>query len=204
MDGPVVHALRPFPGGFEEAPIAFLDRDGVINMSLNGYVNRPRELRLIPGTGGAMRRLREAGFLLCVVTNQSAIERGLWSDERLHRIHDRMDELLLDEGAQPDLVLACPHVPWGGCTCRKPEAGMLDLGAHLLRAPAGFGTMRERWNGDSSGTPHPHDIMVGDRTSDLKAGLAFGARSFLVRRDAGLESLMERLLDMNDRGDGVI
>ena len=46
--------------------------------------------------------------------------------------------------------------------------------------------------------------MVGDRTSDLKAGLAFGARSFLVRRDAGLESLMERLLDMNDRGDGVI
>lgn len=86
MDGPIAHALRPFAGGREQAPIAFLDRDGVLNMSLDGYVNHPHELELLQGTERAMRMLRDEGFLLCVVTNQSAVGRGVWDDERLHQI----------------------------------------------------------------------------------------------------------------------
>ncbi len=203
MDGPVVYARRPFPGGRTDAPIAFLDRDGVLNMSMNGYVNRPEELRLIAGTGAAMRSLRDAGFLLCVVTNQSAIERGHWDDERLHLIHDRLDDLLKHEGAQPDLVLACPHLPWAGCDCRKPAPGMLGLGAHLLRSEDGFEAMRERWESGLHARPHPLDVMVGDRRSDVQAGTRYGARSFWAKRDRGLRAMLSRLLDPNDHGDEV-
>ena len=203
MDGPVVHARRSFPGGRTDAPIAFLDRDGVLNMSLNGYVNKPGELRLIAGTGAALRSLREAGFLLCVVTNQSAIDRGHWDDDRLHLIHDRLDELLKHEGAQPDLVLACPHVPWAGCDCRKPAPGMLDLGAHLLRSVGGFEAMRQRWKRGQQAQPHPLDAMVGDRRSDLQAGAQYGARPFWAKRDRGLHTVLSRILDPEDIGDEV-
>jgi D-glycero-D-manno-heptose 1,7-bisphosphate phosphatase len=172
-------------------------------MSLNGYVNRPSELRLISGTGEAMRALRDAGYLLCVVTNQSAIERGHWDDERLHLIHDRLDDLLKHAGAQPDLVLACPHVPWEGCNCRKPEPGMLGLGARLLRSTEGFEGMRQRWKTGDHAQPHVLDVMVGDRKTDLEAGARYGARSFWAKRDRGLQILLPRLLDTNDTGDGV-
>ena len=141
MDGPLVHALRSFPGGAVDAPIAFLDRDGVLNVSLDGYVNTPEELSLIRGTAEAMRALREAGFLLCVVTNQSAVDRGHWGEERLHQIHDRLHDVLKEDDAQPDLILSCPHLPWARCGCRKPGTGMLELGSHLLRSSDGFGPM---------------------------------------------------------------
>ena len=203
MDGPVVYARRSFAGGKTDAPIAFLDRDGVLNMSLNGYVNRPGELRLIAGTGAAMRALRDAGFLLCVVTNQSAIERGHWDDERLHLIHDRLDDLLKHEGAQPDLVLACPHVPWEGCDCRKPAPGMLGLGAHLLRSMDGFEAMRQRQVSGDHAPPHGADVMVGDRRTDLQAGARYGARPFWAKRDRGLQTILPRLLNPNDIGDEV-
>ena len=202
MDGPIAHALRPFPGGREDAPIAFLDRDGVLNMSLDGYVNHPHELALLPGTERAMRVLRDEGFLLCVVTNQSAVGRGVWDDERLHQIHDRFDAMLAAAGAQPDLILACPHVPWAGCGCRKPRTGMLSLGASLLRSEHGFGVLRQRMN-NVEAPPNNDDVMVGDRGSDISAGLAFGARAFHAVRDLGLDSLLPRLLDRDDPGDRV-
>ena len=202
MDGPIAHALRPFPGGREDAPIAFLDRDGVLNMSLDGYVNHPHELALIPGTERAMRVLRDEGFLLCVVTNQSAVGRGVWDDERLHQIHDRFDGMLAPAGAQPDLILACPHVPWAGCGCRKPRTGMLSLGASLLRSEHGFGVLRQRMN-NVEAPPNNDDVMVGDRGSDISAGLAFGARAFHAVRDLGLDSLLPRLLNWDDPGDRV-
>ncbi|MEC9204131.1 MAG: HAD-IIIA family hydrolase [Candidatus Thermoplasmatota archaeon] len=202
MDGPIAHALRPFAGGCKRAPIAFLDRDGVLNMSLDGYVNHPHELELLRGTERAMRRLRDEGFLLCVVTNQSAVGRGVWDDERLHQIHDRFDAMLAASGAQPDLILACPHVPWAGCGCRKPKTGMLSLGASLLRSEHGFGVLRQRMN-NVEAPSIIDDVMVGDRGSDIRAGLTFGARTFLAVRDLGLESLLARLVDRSDPGDEV-
>lgn len=202
MDGPIAHALRPFAGGRQDAPIAFLDRDGVLNMSLDGYVNHPHELELIPGTVRSLLTLRDQGFLLCVVTNQSAIGRGLWDDERLHEIHDRFDGMLAPYGAQPDLILACPHVPWAGCACRKPRSGMLSLGAYLLRSNEGFGVLRQRMN-NAEGDVHPGDLMAGDRGTDVKAGLSFGARTFRTARDVGLEPLLGRLNDREDPGNGV-
>ncbi len=202
MDGPIAHALRPFAGGREQAPIAFLDRDGVLNKSLDGYVNHPHELELLQGTERAMRMLRDEGFLLCVVTNQSAVGRGVWDDERLHQIHDRFDAMLAAAGAQPDLILACPHVPWAGCGCRKPKTGMLSLGASLLRSEHGFGVLRQRLE-NAEASADDADVMVGDRGSDVRAGLGFGARTFRAMRDLGLEPLLARLLDRDDPGDKV-
>ena len=69
---------------FGQRPIAFIDRDGVLNYGRNGYVNHPHELKIIPGSGKAIARLRSKGYAICVVTNQSPIMRKLWSVERLY------------------------------------------------------------------------------------------------------------------------
>ena len=78
MDGPIVDGF-----GRATGPIAFIDRDGVLNYGRNGYVNHPEELKIIPGSGSAIARLRAKGYAICVVTNQSPIMRKLWTVERL-------------------------------------------------------------------------------------------------------------------------
>ena len=92
MDGPIVDG-----GGSAPGPIAFIDRDGVLNYGRNGYVNHPHELKIIPGSGHAIARLRAKGYTICVVTNQSPIMRKLWTEERLRTIHVALREQLLSE-----------------------------------------------------------------------------------------------------------
>ena len=202
MDGPIAHALRPFAGGREDAPIAFLDRDGVLNMSLDGYVNHPHELELLRGTERAMRMLRDEGFLLCVVTNQSAVGRGVWDDERLHQIHDRFDAMLAacrgatrPHSGLPSRALGWVRMPQAEDRHAEPWRIAAPLRARLWCASA---THEQR-----RGPPNNDDVMVGDRGSDIRAGLAFGARTFHAVRDLGLESLLPRLLDWDDPGDRV-
>lgn len=190
-----------------QAPIAFLDRDGVINLSVDGHVSHPDQVRLIPGAASGIARLRREGMAICIVTNQSGVDRGWTSETGIHAIHDRLTELLLedDEEAHIDLTLTCPHTPWHGCGCRKPESGLLRLGAHLIRTAGWKGTLRGRTDLPPSvaslGTAL--DIMVGDRRSDLMAGHGHGARSFRAPRDLGLQPVLHRLLDHEDRGDEV-
>lgn len=112
----------------------FLDRDGTLNREVS-FVARPEQFDLLPGVAEALRRLRDAGFALVVVTNQSGIARGLYTESDLARVHERAQSLL------PGLVRAfvhCPHHPdepgpWGGpCTCRKPQAGLLHQAKEML------------------------------------------------------------------------
>ena len=77
MEGPIIDG-----SGSASGPIAFIDRDGVLNYGRNGYVNHPHELNVIPGSGKAIARLRNKGYAICVVTNQSPIMRQLWTVER--------------------------------------------------------------------------------------------------------------------------
>ncbi len=147
----------------------FLDRDGVINVECD-YLHDPEQVVLIPGTADALKQIRAAGFLAVVVTNQSGIARGMYSEADTHAVHRRINELLGKEDAQIDAFYLCPHHPGysGECSCRKPAPGMLLAAARDLQI-------------DLS-----RSFMVGDRISDLAAGKNAGCRnSYLVRTGYG-------------------
>ena len=148
--------------------VVLLDRDGTINEEI-GYVLRPEELRLLPGSLEALRGLRELGLGLVVVTNQSPIGRGMLSEEGLGAIHDRLRELLAEGGVTLDAIEHCPHRPEDGCACRKPATGMVDRAARAL----GFDPA-EGW-------------VVGDHAGDMRLGRAVGARTILVLSGHGEE-----------------
>ena len=216
MAGIIAHwGVGTFSTDFSNNPIAFLDRDGVINVGRPGYVNRPSEMELLPNAAHALAALREAGFSICVVTNQSAISRGLWDHARLESIHKELQRLLLEENERGyvDLFLTCPHKYEDGWGCRKPSPEMLHLGHRLLRRD-NINGLREfqseiyqpsgdlvDWWAEKSLPVNSLDLMVGDRRSDMGAGWAYGARIFRVRADEGVHSALSRLLDVNDAGD---
>ncbi len=151
----------------------FLDRDGVINAEVE-YLYKPDETVILPGVVSALRRLREAGFLAIVVTNQSGVARGMYGEADVHAVHERIRELLAAEGASVDGFYHCPHHPKfsSPCDCRKPQPGM------LLAACRDFDIDPAR------------SAMVGDRLSDLAAGRAAGCRAcYLVKTGYGLETI---------------
>lgn len=140
----------------------FVDRDGTIIEDV-GYPRHPAEIRLLPGAAEGLRRLSDAGFPLVLVSNQSGVGRGLLSSDDLRRTHARLLELLGDHGIELAGAYYCPHAPWEGCTCRKPSPGALrqasaDLGVHLEGS-----------------------FVVGDKASDIDAGLRAGCRTVLLR-----------------------
>ena len=145
-----------------------LDRDGTI-IEEQDYLSRPEQVRLLPGVGGALRRLRQMGFGLVVTTNQSGVGRGLFDEAQLTRIHQRLKELLAAEGVHLDGFYVCIHKPDDGCDCRKPKLGLLqEAAAELCFRPE-----------DS--------IVIGDKDCDIEMGRRAGAVTFLVRTGYGAQ-----------------
>lgn len=141
---------------------AFLDRDGVINID-TAYLHRWEDFRFVPGAVEAMRRLHQAGYALVVVTNQSGIARGFYTEDEYQVLTRHMVQALADQGAPLTAVYHCPHHPGGSvapyaveCDCRKPSPGM------MLRAAA-------EWHLSLTDS-----ILVGDKASDIEAGRAAG------------------------------
>lgn len=146
----------------------FLDRDGTIIEDV-GYLRSPDQIRLLPGAAAAIRRLNTRGLLSIVVTNQSGIARGLYSEEDYLAGERRLDQLLEHEGARLDAHYFCPHLPevTGPCDCRKPGSLL------YLRASERFGIdLTRSW-------------WVGDRVRDIAPAEVFGAPGLLVRSGAG-------------------
>ena len=197
MDGPIIDG-----DGRATGPIAFIDRDGVLNYGRNGYVNHPEELIIIPGSGFAIAQLRAKGYAICVVTNQSPIMRKLWTVERLYSIHQELRRQLLaeNENAIIDVIMTCPHRNRDRCGCRKPWPGMLVKGNNILRNENKVNG-RIDWAGAKPDSWNPLDAMIGDRKSDMGAGWAVGARTFEVSEQLGLPQVIDRVLDENDAGD---
>jgi D-glycero-D-manno-heptose 1,7-bisphosphate phosphatase len=155
----------------------FLDRDGTINVE-KGYVHRIEDFEFIPGAQRAIGMLRDAGFLVIVVTNQSGVARGYYPLETVHRLHRHMDDELAKFGAAVDAYYVCPHHPEGGedkyskvCECRKPLAGM------LMEAAKDFSI-------DLASS-----YMIGDHLSDVEAGLKAGCRPLFVTTGHGQDEL---------------
>ena len=153
----------------------FLDRDGVINVDRH-YLHRTEDFEFIAGVPQALQRLQRAGWKLVVVTNQSGIARGYYTEDDYQRLTRHMQALLAKSGVTLDAVLHCPHLPDGpvaayriACECRKPAPGMLVRAARELSLDL------------------PRSVMVGDKGSDLQAGRSAGvARCLLVRSGQGI------------------
>jgi D-glycero-D-manno-heptose 1,7-bisphosphate phosphatase len=149
---------------------AFIDRDGVLNEE-RAFVHRIEDFAFLPGAVDALRLLQTAGFLLVVITNQSGIARGLYSEADYQMLTDHMRRQLAAAGVNLDAVEYCPHLPDASvdryrldCNCRKPKPGMLRRAAQALDIAPGA------------------SFLVGDRLSDVSAGRAAGiGRCFLVR-----------------------
>lgn len=141
----------------------FLDRDGTL-VDEPGFLVDPDRTRLLPGAAAAVAALNRADLTVVLVTNQSAIARGLLDEPVLAAVHARMNELLAVEGARIDLILHCPHHPDFGpaCDCRKPGAGMLTEAASRLGLD-----LSACW-------------MVGDAARDLEAGRRAGLRDLVL------------------------
>jgi D-glycero-D-manno-heptose 1,7-bisphosphate phosphatase len=152
--------------------LVFLDRDGTINVE-RGYIRDPAEIELLPGAAEAIRRLRALHLTVVVITNQSAIGRGLLDVATLDRVHGRLSDLLAVAGAAVDAVYHCPHLPDDGCRCRKPATGMLEAAACAF------------------GADPRAAFLVGDNRGDIEAGRGVGATTLLVRTGHGERVLAE-------------
>ena len=158
-------------------PAAFLDRDGTI-IADPGYLSDPAGVVLLPGAAAALVRLRAAGFLTVVVSNQSGIGRGYYGRDAVRAVNQRMEALLQaeHEDARLDAIYYCPHGPSEGCRCRKPLPGLfLQAAAELaidLPASVCFGdNERDLLAGTAAGCPHGY--RVGAEPSLLQAVQAF-------------------------------
>lgn len=217
MEGAIVEVSQTkFPSDtIPNGSIAYLDRDGVINIGSPNYINNPGELVLLEGAAHSIGELKRSGFFTCIVTNQSAISRGLWNELRLTEIHSKMQELLLieDKDAHIDLVITCPHRQIDRCNCRKPMPGMLHLGHAQLRGNLSLQdglnvnvtipkqVTRVNWWKNKPLPLNQLDFIVGDRKSDLGAGWARGIRLFKVNPNIGLAQVINRVVDFTDDGD---
>ena len=154
----------------------FLDRDGVLNRNLPGYVRTVADLEILD-VGGQVRRLADAGYMIVVVTNQSAINRGLTTRAAVGEIHAAIRAHVESSGGRIDAFYYCPHRPDEGCPCRKPRPGML---------------VRAR---EDHGIDPASSWLVGDSPTDIGAADAFGCRSVLIRENSGLDpGTVDRIL----------
>ena len=148
--------------------LIILDRDGVINEDSDAFVKSLDEWIPLPGSIDAIARLSKAGWTVAVATNQSGLGRGYFSESILQAMHQRLIDLVAEQGGKVDLIRYCPHAPDAGCDCRKPAPGLFrqiaqHFGLSLQQVPT-----------------------VGDSLRDLEAGVAVGCRPFLVRTGKGV------------------
>jgi len=148
--------------------VIFLDRDGVINQDSTEYVKSWDEFHFIPGSLEALRLMNENGFCVIVITNQSAVGRGMITMKTLMNMHAKMREEVQKAGGKIHDIFFCPHRPDENCDCRKPEPGL------IFQAKEEYGVVL------------PKAIMVGDNGKDVQVGKNAGVgKTVLVMTGCG-------------------
>jgi D-glycero-D-manno-heptose 1,7-bisphosphate phosphatase len=148
----------------------FLDRDGTI-MEDSNYVGDVERVLVIPAAAAALRQLQAAGYKLFIITNQSGVGRGYFTSEAVKLIHAHLDEYFGQSGVRFARYYVCPHHPEDNCECRKPKPKF------LLDAAREYGLDLSRC------------FMVGDRASDIQAGINAGVPTILVLTGVGRQTL---------------
>lgn len=151
-------------------PVAvLLDRDGVINFDSPDYILTPEQWRPIPGSLEAIARLTQAGIRLAIVSNQSALGRGMTDVDTFAAIHEKMMAAIEAAGGRIDHIAYCPHGPEDSCDCRKPLPGMVHESLTVLGL-----------------SEHPEQaLMIGDSVRDVEAAYAAGVPAVLVQSGYG-------------------
>ena len=153
----------------------FLDRDGVINVD-KGYVHKIEDFEFYPDVFDGLKKLQEAGFKLVIITNQSGIAVGYYTEDDFHKLTEYMLNEFSKQGIKIEKVYYCPHHPEGiipelkqVCTCRKPATGMIESAI-------------EEFNIDPL-----NSFLIGDKETDIQAGKKMGIKSILVKTGQGLK-----------------
>ena len=144
----------------------FLDRDGTLIRDVN-FLSRPEQVELLSGVAAAVRRVNEAGLAAIVITNQSGIARGYFTEAEYEKVRQRMESLLRDQGARIDATYHCPHFPEvsGACECRKP------------------GTLLYRRAVKEHGIDARSSWFIGDRLRDVSPAGELGGTGIMVPSD---------------------
>jgi D-glycero-D-manno-heptose 1,7-bisphosphate phosphatase len=145
----------------------FIDRDGVINELVDRYVTSWRQFRFLPNSLKALKKLANSDYKIIIITNQSAVGRGLLQQETVQDIHSRMLAKIQAQGGRIDGIFMCAHKPEDYCGCRKPKIGLLKLAASSFNID-----LKNSW-------------FVGDNTMDIKTGRNAGCRTILVKTGYG-------------------
>ncbi|MDR1405524.1 MAG: HAD-IIIA family hydrolase [Candidatus Methanoplasma sp.] len=153
----------------------FVDRDDTIVKDVP-YCNDPEKIRLLPGVPKAISKLKDAGYLVILVTNQSGIARGILDKDILDAIHSRLISEIETEGGRIDDIFFCPHHPDDGCGCRKPETGM-GIAAIL----------KHNINPAVS-------VMIGDNDKDIEFGKRLGMKTYRVSEKKTFADTVEEIL----------
>jgi len=147
----------------------FLDRDGVLNKRKSDYVKSIDELMIFPNIGKSIKKFNDNNFLVVVITNQSAINRGLATFQNIHKIHHKIEDEIFKSGAVIDKFYICPHRPNEFCECRKPKSGMLLKAISELKIDP-----KSSW-------------MIGDSDTDIIAGKHVGCNTIKIENYVNLE-----------------
>lgn len=151
----------------EKRKAAFIDRDGTLIEEVN-FLSRLEDLQIFSYTGEAVRRLKNAGFLIVVVTNQSGVGRKIFEEAAMHAIHAQIQTSLT-----LDAFYFCPHLPTEGCRCRKPNTGMIEAAQRDFSID-----LENSW-------------MIGDKTIDVETGFNAGIKTALVLTGYGRKAQAE-------------
>ncbi|WP_188007736.1 D-glycero-beta-D-manno-heptose 1,7-bisphosphate 7-phosphatase [Photobacterium damselae] len=165
-------------------PAVFIDRDGVINVD-HGYVHTTDDFEYVEGVFAACKKLKEMGYLLVLVTNQSGIARGMFTEDEFLSLTEWMDWNFVDNGVEFDGIYYCPHHPEGQgdyrqeCDCRKPKPGMLISACDYLKIDM------------------TQSVMIGDKADDMTAAKAAEVGTkILVRTGKPVTEVGEQLADV--------
>ena len=145
----------------------FIDRDGTLIEEVN-FLHRVEDLQYFSYTDEAIRLLKENGYLVVLVTNQSGIRRGIYTEAQMHTVHAQIQT---DLTAKLDAIYFCPHLPNEGCACRKPNLGMIEAATTDLPID-----LENSW-------------MIGDKNLDVELGLNAGIKPILVLTGYGEKHL---------------
>ncbi len=144
----------------------FVDRDNTINRDVP-YCSRTEDFELLPKVPEGIKLLNQNGFKIVVITNQSGIARGYFTEKTLESIHHEMRRQLVEDGASIDAIYYCPHHPDDDCDCRKPKAAMLWQAVQEMGLDIGT------------------SFVIGDSYKDIQMGKSAGCRTILVAKDDG-------------------
>ncbi|MDJ0884057.1 MAG: D-glycero-beta-D-manno-heptose 1,7-bisphosphate 7-phosphatase [Desulfobacterales bacterium] len=173
------------PDALGRLQAVFLDRDGVINRDSPDYVTAWEDFEFLPGSLSAIAALSAAAIDVIIVTNQSALARGLMTPNTLADIHRRLTSAVAERGGRIRAILHCPHHPDDLCGCRKPAPGM------ILQAQARFGLDLKR------------SVMIGDRATDVACGRQAGCGGTILVR-SGLHDERPQLQQMGIAPDLIV